>query len=128
MTGEPAFEGWKPIARHRTHSIEFKRQVAQDYLAGETLHSLARRHDLSRNLVRIWIQKFEAGAFDDEAIAADTIEAYEARIAALERLVDRQALEIEFLKGALKHGPLPKSATTSVITGPAASSSQKDAG
>ncbi|UZF95806.1 transposase [Bosea sp. NBC_00550] len=87
------------MARHRTHSIEFKRQVAQDYLAGETLHSLARRHDLSRNLVRIWIQKFEAGAFDDEAVAADTIEAYEARIAALERLVGRQALEIEFLKG-----------------------------
>ncbi|MBX9912072.1 MAG: transposase [Beijerinckiaceae bacterium] len=116
------------MARHRTHSIEFKRQVAQDYLAGETLHSLARRHDLSRNLIRIWIQKFEGGAFDDEAAAADTIEAYEARIAALERLVGRQALEIEFLKGALKHGPRPRGATTSVVTGPAASLSQKDAG
>jgi len=112
------------MARHRTHSIEFKRQVAQDYLAGETLHSLARRHDLSRN----WIQKFEGGAFDDEAVAVDTVEAYEARIAALERLVGRQALEIEFLKGALKHGPRPRSATTSVVTGPAASLSQKDAG
>src|SRR5690348_9700679 len=67
------------MARHRTHSIEFKRQVAQDYLAGETLHSLARRHDLSRNLIRIWIQKFEAGAFDDEAAAADLIEAYGSR-------------------------------------------------
>jgi len=116
------------MARHRTHSIEFKRQVAQDYLAGETLHSLARRHDLSRNLVRIWIQKFEAGAFDDEAVAADTIEAYEARIAALERLVGRQALEIEFLKGALKHGPTPRSVNTSVVTGPAVSPSQKDVG
>ena len=115
------------MPRHRTHSIEFKRQVAQDYLAGETLHSLARRHDLSRNLIRIWIQKFEDGAFNDEAAAADTIEAYEARIAALERLVGRQALEIEFLTGALKHGPRPRSATTSVVTGPAASLSQKDA-
>lgn len=56
------------MVRHCTHSIEFKRQVAQDYLAGETLHSLARRHDLSRNLIRIWIQKFEAGAFDDEPV------------------------------------------------------------
>ena len=115
------------MVRHRSHSIEFKRQVVQDYLAGETLHSLARRHDLSRNLIRIWIQKF-AGAFDDEAAAADTIEAYEARIAALERLVGRQALELEFLKGALKHGPRPRSATTSVVTGPAASPSPKDAG
>lgn len=116
------------MARHRTHSIAFKRQVAQDYLAGETLHSLARRHDLSRNLIRIWVQKHEAGAFDDEAAAVNTIETYEARIAALERLVGRQALEIEFLKGALKHEPRPRSATTSVVTGPAASLSQKDAG
>ena len=115
------------MVRHRSHSIEFKRQVVQDYLAGETLHSLARRHDLSRNLIRIWIQKFEAGAFDDEAAAADTIEAYEARIAALEWLVGRQSLEIEFLNRTLKHGPRPRSATTSVITGPAASPSQKDA-
>ena len=116
------------MARYRTHSTEFKRQVVQDYLAGETLYSLARRHDLARNLIGIWIQKFEAGALDDEAIAADTIEGYEARIAALERLVGKQALEIEFLKGALKHGPRPRSATTSVVTGPAAYPSQKDAG
>ena len=34
------------MARHRIHSIEFKRQVAHDYVAGETLHSLAKRHDL----------------------------------------------------------------------------------
>jgi len=29
------------------------------------------------------MQKFEAGALDDEAIAADMVEGYEARIAAL---------------------------------------------
>jgi len=84
---------------------------------GDTLHSLARRHDLSRNLIRIWIPKFEAGAFNDKPAAADAIEAYEARIAALERLVGRQALEIAFLKGALKHGPRPGNATASVVTG-----------
>jgi transposase len=38
--------------------------VAQEYIAGETLHGLAKRHDLSRNLIRIWVAKFEAGAFD----------------------------------------------------------------
>jgi len=48
-------------------------------------------------------------------------------IVALERLVGRQALEIEFLKGALKHAPRPRSATTSVVTSPAPSPSQKDA-
>jgi Transposase len=48
------------MAKHRTHSIEFKRQVAQDFIAGETLHALASRHDISRNLIRIWVRKFEA--------------------------------------------------------------------
>src|SRR5208283_3576850 len=108
----------KAMANHRTYSIEFKRQIVQDYLAGDTLHTLARRHDISRNLVRLWVRKFEAGAFDDDAQAADLLQDYEAKIAALERLVGRQALEIEFLKGALKNAPRPRSASTSVITGP----------
>ena len=116
------------MAKHRTHSIEFKRQVAQEYLGGETLHGLAKRHDLSRNLIRIWVQKYEAGALDEDAAAADMIQEYEARIAALERLVGKQALELEFLKGALKHAPRPRSAPTSVITGPQVSPSPKDAG
>jgi len=49
------------MAKHHTYSIEFKRQVAQEYIAGETLHALAKRHDLSRNLIRIWVAKYEAG-------------------------------------------------------------------
>ena len=116
------------MARHRTHSTEFKRQVVHEYLSGETLHGLAKRHDISRNLIRIWIQKHDAGAFEDDAIAADAIEAYEARIAALERLVGKQALEIEYLKGALQHAPRPRSGSMSVVVGPAASASHKDAG
>ncbi|MCY4408791.1 MAG: helix-turn-helix domain-containing protein [Rhodospirillaceae bacterium] len=94
---------------HRTHSIAFKRQVVQEYRAGETLHGLARHHDLSRTLIRIWVDK------------------YEARIAALERLVGKQALELEFLKGAQRHGRPPRNAPMSVITGPKASPSPKDA-
>ncbi|MDK4735078.1 transposase [Rhizobium sp. CNPSo 3490] len=115
------------MAKHRSHSVEFKRQVAQEFLAGETLHGLAKRHDVSRNLIRIWVQKHEQGAFDDDEQAADIIQEYEARIAALERLVGKQALELEFLKGALKSAPRPKNGTISVITGPAASPSRKDA-
>ncbi|ASY59161.1 hypothetical protein SS05631_b50690 (plasmid) [Sinorhizobium sp. CCBAU 05631] len=107
------------MAKHRSHSVEFKRQVAQEFLAGETLHGLAKRHDVSRNLIRIWVQKYEEGAFDEDAQAVDLLQEYEARIAALERLVGKQALELEFLKGALKNAPPPKSGTTSVITGPA---------
>ena len=84
------------MAKHRTHSIEFKRQVAQDFIAGETLHSLAKRHDISRNLIRIWFKKLEAGAFDEDARAADLLQEYEAKIAALERMVGRQPSKSSF--------------------------------
>ena len=43
----------KTMARHRSHSVAFERQVAHEYLSGETLHGLAKRHDLLRNLVRV---------------------------------------------------------------------------
>jgi transposase len=113
--------------QHRSHSVAFKRQVAEEFLAGETLHGLAKRHDLCRNLIRVWVAKYEAGAFDD-AGAADLIQAYEARIAALERLVGKQALELEFLKGASASAARTRSAATSVITGPAVSPLPKAAG
>jgi transposase len=116
------------MAQHRVHSIEFKRQVAQEFIAGETLHGLARRHDLSRNLIRIWVAKYEAGAFDEDARAADLLQEYEAKIAALERMVGRQALELEFLKGASRSARLPQNGSTSVITGPPASPPPKAAG
>jgi transposase len=72
------------MARYRSHSIEFKRQVAQEFLAGDTLHGLEKRHDISRNLIRVWVERYQAGAFDEDAAAADLLQQYEARIAALE--------------------------------------------
>ena len=118
----------KLMVKHRTHSVEFKRQVVQEYLGGETLHGLSNRHDLSRNLIRIWVDKFQAGALDEEIVAADLLETYEARIAALERLVGKQTLELEFLKGALRVSPRLKSAPISAMAGPAACPPQKDVG
>jgi len=111
------------MPRHRSHSIDFKRQVVAEYHAGETLHALGRRHDLSRNLIRIWVEKAEAGSLDQDMASAELLTEYEARIAALERLAGRQALEIEFQKGALKNAAAPRNATTSAITGPPTSPS-----
>jgi transposase-like protein len=116
------------MAKHRSYSIEFKRQVAQEYLGGETLHGLAKQHQISRNLIRIWVAKLEAGGFDDDEVAADIVQEQEARIAALERLVGKLALENEFLKGALRSAARPKSAPTSVVAGPMVSRLPKDAG
>jgi transposase len=107
------------MPRHRSHSIDFKRQVVAEYHAGETLHALGRRHDLSRNLIRIWVEKAEAGSLDQDMASAELLGEYETRIAALERLVGRQVLEIEFLKGAQKSAPTPRNVATSGTSGPA---------
>ena len=77
-------------------------------------------------MIRVWVEKYEAGAFDEDATVADLLQEYEGKIAALERLVGRQALEIEFLKGVVKSARPPRSGTTSVITGPTACPSVKD--
>jgi transposase-like protein len=118
----------KAMARQRSHSIAFKRQVAQEFIAGESLYALSKRHDISRQLIRVWVERYEAGVLDEDAQAADLLQEHEAKIAALERMVGRQALEIEFLKGALKNAARPRSVNTFVIAGPAASPSQKGAG
>jgi transposase len=75
------------MPRHRSHSIDFKRQVVAEYHAGETLHALGRRHDLSRNLIRIWIEKAEAGSLDQPTLRAE-VEAAFAAADALDTHVD----------------------------------------
>jgi transposase len=72
------------MVKNRADSIDLKRQVAQDYFAGETLHRLAKHHDLLRNLIRIWVRKYEAGALEEGTAAAALLQCYEARIAALD--------------------------------------------
>jgi transposase-like protein len=49
----------KAMAPQRSHSIEFKRQVAQEFIAGESLYALSKRHDISRQLIRVWVQKYD---------------------------------------------------------------------
>src|SRR6185437_3077556 len=67
------------MTKHRSHSAAFKRQVAEEFIAGETLHALSKRHDISRQLIRIWVGKFEAGALDEDVQAADLIQEYSCR-------------------------------------------------
>lgn len=106
--------------QHRRHSTAFKRQIVEDYHSRTTLHALSKCHDICRQLIRVWIEKHEAGAYVDDAEAVDLVQERDARIAALKRLVGRQALEIKFLKGAARHAALPRSAPGSAITGPKA--------
>ena len=104
---------------HRSYSLEFKRQVAQQYLSGEiALARLARRHDICRSLIRIWVAKYEAGEFDDEQVQGDTLARYEARIAELERKVGQLVMENDLLKKTRRTAEQPDGTTASVVSGP----------
>lgn len=69
-----------------------------ELLTGEaTLATLASRYEVSSHLLIQWRQAYQAGRLDDRPPRQD-LHALEARNRELERLVGRQALEIEFLK------------------------------
>ncbi len=56
------------MTKHCSHSAAFKRQIAEDFIAGERLHALSKQHDISRQPIRIWVRKFQAGALDDDVV------------------------------------------------------------
>jgi len=74
-----------------------------------------------------WVGKFEADALDDDVQAADLMQEYEAKITALVHMVAWHVMEIELLKGALRHARQPKSGTIFAVTGSVASRSARDA-
>jgi transposase len=116
------------MARHRSFSSELKRQLAKEFLDGRAgLHEIARRHSLSRNLIRLWIRKYEAGEFTDEMAEAVHIAEYERKIAELERKVGQLTMEVDLLKKGVQLGRQRSVVTSSIVSGPKASPSREDA-
>src|SRR6266478_7617844 len=116
------------MARHRSFSSEFKRQLAREFLEGRAgMHELARRYSLSRNLVRLWVRKYEAGEFTDEMAEAVRIAEHERKIAQLERKVGQLTMEVDLLKKGVQLGWQPNEGSYSIVSGPKASPSREDA-
>ena len=116
------------MARHRSFSFEFKRQVVLDFLEGrEGMRELARKHSLSRNLLRLWVQKYEAGELTDEVVDAVRIAEYEGKIAELERKVGQLTMEVDLLKKGAQLGRQPNDGSYSIVSGPKPSPLRGDA-
>jgi transposase-like protein len=116
------------MARHRSFSFEFKRQVVLDFLEGRTgMRELARQHSLSRNLIRLWIQKYEAGQLTDEVADGARIAEYEAKIAELERKVGQLTMEVDLLKKGARWAHRPSAENFSIVSGPQPSRSREGA-
>lgn len=86
------------MAKHRTFTPEFKAQIVMAVLTGErTVAEVCRQHQLSDTLFYRW--KADLLAALPQIFAPDPqLEAAQARIAELERLVGRLTLELEVAK------------------------------
>ena len=115
------------MARYRTYTVEFKRQVAEEHLGGVSLNELARRHDISRELLRTWVKKYEAGEFAGDGPVRPDRRAYEAKIAGLERKVGQLTMELDLLKRGLISARRPSGARFSVVSGPKPAASEPGA-
>ena len=117
------------MARCRAWTVEFKRQVIEEHLGGGTsLSQLARRHDISRELLRTWVKKYEAGEFAGGGSPGADRRACEAKIAGLERKVGQLTMELDLLKKGLTSARRARGASSSVVSGPKPAASEPGAG
>lgn len=115
------------MARHRRFSLEFKQQVVLDFLERRMgLRELARKHNLSRNLLSQWVRKYETGQLTDEVVDAVRIAQYEGKIAELERKVGQLTMEIDLLKKGAQLARRPNVENYSIVSGPQVAPSHTD--
>lgn len=116
------------MARYRTYTVEFKRRLAEEHLSGGAAPSeLARRHDISRELLRTWVRRYEAGEFAGGGPPKTDRRAYEAKIAGLERKVGQLTMELDLLKKGLSSARRARGASSCVVSGPKPAASEPDA-
>ncbi len=85
----------------RNFSLEFKRQVVQELLGGESgAAQLCRRHNITSSLLYHWKEQYSKGKFNNEPTREGALKD---RIEKLERLVGKLTLENEVLKKGLQN-------------------------
>ena len=91
------------MRNQRSFSLEFKREVVQELLSGESSPAqLCRRHNISSSLLYHWKRQYSRGKFDNEPTEEAALKD---RVEKLERLVGKLTLENEFLKKGLQSSP-----------------------
>ncbi len=92
--------------QRRKHSAEFKQQVVQEAIETGNKALVARRHELSPNLVNKWVKAFqEQGNLDysaQEIVSPLEIKQLEDENDQLKKLLGEKDLEIAILRDVLK--------------------------
>ena len=89
------------MRNQRSFSVEFKRQVIEELLSGESRPAqLCRRYNISSSLLYHWKRQYSRGQFNNEPTEEAALRD---RVEKLERLVGKLTLENEFLKKGLQN-------------------------
>jgi transposase-like protein len=89
------------MRNQRSFSLEFKRQVIEELLSGESGPAqLCRRYNITSSLLYHWKKQYSRGKFNNEPTEEGALRD---RIEKLERLVGKLTLENEFLKKGLQY-------------------------
>jgi len=89
------------MRNQRSFSLEFKRQVVEELLSGESRPAqLCRRYNIQSSVLYYWKKQYSRGKFNNEPTEEAALKD---RIEKLERLVGRLTLENEFLKKGLQN-------------------------
>lgn len=89
------------MRRQRSFSLEFKRQVVEELLSGESRPAqICRRYEISSSLLCHWKRQYARGKFNNEPTEEAALRD---RVEKLERLVGKLTLENEFLKKGLQN-------------------------
>jgi len=89
------------MRNQRSFSLEFKRQVVEELLSGESRPAqICRRYNIQSSVLYHWKRQYSQGEFNNEPTEEAALKD---RIERLERLVGRLTLENEFLKKGLQN-------------------------
>ena len=113
----------------RVFSREFKAQVVEDVLSGESQIKAARQHGVSVNTVNLWVKAYRTGRLGGEATGADARQLAQllAENRELKQIIGHKELQLEFLKKAQSYLPEQRSSTCLIASGGPVSRKKKNA-
>ncbi len=89
------------MRNQRSFSLEFKRQVVEELLSGQSRQAqLCRRYNITSSVLYHWKKQYSRGKFNNEPTEEAALKD---RVEQLERLVGKLTLENEFLKKGLEN-------------------------
>ncbi len=89
------------MRNQRNFSVEFKRQVVEEVISGESRPAqICRRYNISSGLLYHWKRQYSRGKFNHEPTEEAALKD---RVEKLERLVGKLTLENEFPKKGLQN-------------------------